>query len=153
VLAEGVAVVAAETVEVGEDLVEVVSSSSSHSSSSLPLLPSVLFSLSSQSSPLLSSSGSVAPEPVSPPPTPAAAIRATASSFLSQEIAVPSLLTSGRATQIVPEEHGVKAHFPPTHWANWLLTQAIAPATLYTCEYLASLGRITVTYHHMSRQS
>lgn len=56
--------------------------------------------------------------PVKLASAPAACIRAIASTSVSHAIEVPGLLTSGRATQIVPDAHGVTSHFPPTHCAK-----------------------------------
>jgi hypothetical protein len=63
-------------------------------------------------------------------PAPAATNRASASSLESQDRLVPALFTNGRATQAVPDVHGVRAHLPETHWAKEELTQAIAPSKL-----------------------
>jgi len=100
----------------------VVVVSSSHGSSP----PLVL--LSSSSPVPLSSSQFSSSLPVRPPWTPATSKRASASSFLSHERVVPSVLTRGRATHIVPGMQGVSAHFPATHCANCWLMQAVEPA-------------------------
>jgi len=88
-------------------------SSSQSSSSSLPSVVVVVVVLSL---------------PVVPPVTPASWKRCTASSNLSQTMAVPFLRTSGKAKHRKSAGHGVKTHLPETHCANWLVTQAMAPS-------------------------
>lgn len=142
------------TEEIGDEIVEVaevdpvvekalampvaVSSPSSQSSpsSSIELSLSLLLSSpSSQSSesPLVSvvvlfptapADVVVFPLPVVPPLTPAAENRLSASLCVSHDKLVPALFTSGSATHVVPEAHGLKTQVPKTHCANEEFTQA-----------------------------
>jgi len=65
--------------------------------------------------------------PVIPPATPVAAIRASTSADVSQAILVPGLFTSGSAAQTVPPAHGVSTNDPDTHCANDVPMQASSP--------------------------
>jgi hypothetical protein len=59
-----------------------------------------------------------APLPVNPPVAPVAAIRASASSWVSHPMLVPALFTSGRAKQEVPAAHCWRDQVPATHCAK-----------------------------------
>jgi len=60
----------------------------------------------------------VVPFPVTPPSTPAATKRASASLCVSQARLVPALLTRGSAKQDKPEEQGVSSQELPMHCAK-----------------------------------
>jgi len=73
--------------------------------------------------------GAGAAEPLAElaPVAPVAAMRASLSASVEQVTLVPALLTSGRATQVVPPAHGVKTNLLFAHCANWPLMHASSP--------------------------